>query len=132
MWLEVSSASVKLRRMLTNIAGDMPLLMGGTYRRKKTHKAIKDFYRKNKTKRRTKDLDQVHDDLKVYDVSKKLEDPDLPGMGNFPCVECSRYFIDQAHLDTHLRTKLHKKRLKLLKETPYTLEEAERAAGMTK
>jgi len=48
----------------------------------------------------------------------------------FPPAFCSRYFIGKAALDTHFLSKTHKKRLKLLKEEPYTLEEAEAAAGL--
>ena len=45
---------------------------------------------------------------------------------------CSRYFIGKAALTTHYASKLHKKRLKLLEEEPYTLAEAEAGAGMMK
>ncbi|CAJ0962240.1 unnamed protein product [Ranitomeya imitator] len=41
-----------------------------------------------------------------------------------------RYFVDLKTLKEHFRTKVHKRRLKQLKEEPYTQEEAERAAGM--
>ena len=73
-------------------------------------------------------------------------DEDLPGNGQFPCVDCryrffdiltivlrilsSRYFIDEESRKRHLVTKLHKQRIKILKEVPYTQEEAEWAAGM--
>ena len=42
----------------------------------------------------------------------------------------SRYFIDDKSLKDHNKSKLHKKRVKQLKEVPYSQEEAERAAGM--
>ncbi|NXK57049.1 ZN593 protein, partial [Chauna torquata] len=41
-----------------------------------------------------------------------------------------RYFVDLASMKEHFRSKVHKKRLKQLREEPYTQEEAERAAGM--
>ncbi|XP_017591585.1 PREDICTED: zinc finger protein 593 [Corvus brachyrhynchos] len=41
-----------------------------------------------------------------------------------------RYFVDLNSMKEHFRSKVHKKRLKQLREAPYTQEEAERAAGM--
>lgn len=95
------------------------------------HKNIKDTKKKFRTKRRTKDMDQIHADLKQ---SAKLKnqpvDYELPGAGQFYCVECARYFADERSLEEHQKSKLHKRRVRELKEVPYTPEEAERAAGM--
>lgn len=44
------------------------------------------------------------------------------------CVD-SRQFADKNSLEKHLVSKLHKKRLKVLKEKPYTLEESRAAGG---
>ncbi|NWT72335.1 ZN593 protein, partial [Prunella fulvescens] len=41
-----------------------------------------------------------------------------------------RYFVDLNSMKEHFKSKVHKKRLKQLREAPYTQEEAERAAGM--
>jgi hypothetical protein len=41
----------------------------------------------------------------------------------------SRHFIDHDTLDAHKNTKLHKKRVKLLSEPAYTIEEANAAGG---
>ncbi|CAG8665736.1 hypothetical protein C2G38_1982836 [Gigaspora rosea] len=104
----------------------------GRLRRSRTHKGIRDQYRKQRTRNYTKDLDQIHKELKELDeqmVSNQELDPDLPGFGKYPCVACSRYFINQKALDEHNRGKLHKKRIKLLKEVPYTQSEAEAAVG---
>ncbi|XP_009469194.1 PREDICTED: zinc finger protein 593 [Nipponia nippon] len=57
-------------------------------------------------------------------------DPDLPGCAQFYCLHCARYFVDLTSMKEHFRSKVHKKRLKQLREAPYTQEEAERAAGM--
>mgnify|MGYP002788941599 FL=1 len=57
-------------------------------------------------------------------------DEDLPGGGQYPCVPCARHFQSEADLATHLHSKPHKKRLKLLKEPAYTHAEAEAAGGM--
>ena len=58
-------------------------------------------------------------------------DPELPGAGQFYCVQCARYFIAEAPLTEHYRTKLHKRRVKILtNETAYTQKEAELAGGL--
>ncbi|XP_048469033.1 zinc finger protein 593 isoform X2 [Rhincodon typus] len=65
-----------------------------------------------KTKRRTKDLDQIHEDMKPENADKLLHqeiDYDAIGNAQFYCLHCA---------------------LKQLSEEPYTQEEAERAAGM--
>lgn len=41
-----------------------------------------------------------------------------------------RYFIDQATLDYHFKTKGHKKKIKDLQTEPFTIEDSERAAGL--
>ena len=47
---------------------------------------------------------------------KKLEnqqiDETLPGLGQFYCVHCARYFISDQAMTTHLTSKQHKKRVK--------------------
>jgi bud site selection protein 20 len=41
------------------------------------------------------------------------------------------YFISEAAIKVHFKTKEHKKRFKIVKtEKPYTHEEAERAGGL--
>eukprot|EP00296_Roombia_truncata_P009707 JP448331.1.p1 GENE.JP448331.1~~JP448331.1.p1 ORF type:complete len:146 (+),score=14.91 JP448331.1:26-439(+) len=82
-----------------------------------------------------RDLDQILDDL----AHNRTENPvvttnvdaiDLPGLGQFYCVHCSRYFGTQKNLDDHVKTKPHKKRLRRLKEKPFLKDEAEAGAGM--
>jgi len=80
-------------------------------------------------------IDQIHDDLSDTRKADKLRnaqpiDMDLPGLGQFYCVECARYFISSIVLSQHTKTKKHKNRLKELKEKPYSQAEAEAAAGM--
>lgn len=56
------------------------------------HKNIKDIRKKYRTRRRTKDLDQIHDDLKSESTASKLltqDDPDLPGSGHQYCLTCA-------------------------------------------
>ncbi|XP_029981748.1 zinc finger protein 593 isoform X2 [Sphaeramia orbicularis] len=86
-----------------------------------------------KTKRRTKDLDQIHSDMKPETAAKLLHqevDFDVTGCAQHYCLHCARYFVDMKALKEHFKTKVHKKRLKQLREEPYTQAEAERAAGM--
>ncbi|KAJ0612965.1 putative transcription factor C2H2 family [Helianthus annuus] len=37
-------------------------------------------------------------------------DEDLPGMGQYYCLHCDRYFANVAVRDEHFKTKRHKKR----------------------
>lgn len=85
-----------------------------------------------KTKRRTKDLDQIDEDIKPQNAEKLINqevDLDRPGNAQFYCVHCARYFINDHALQDHFKTKVHKRRLKALELEPYTIEESERAAG---
>jgi len=79
------------------------------------------------------DLDQVYEDIKPENAVKLLNQPpdeDLPGLGQFLCVACARYFIDAHTLAEHEKTKKHRMRVKELKVKPYSIAEAEWAAGM--
>ncbi|RJE20662.1 hypothetical protein PHISCL_07005 [Aspergillus sclerotialis] len=70
--------------------------------------------RKVKTKRRTRDYDQVRADLKSpkhlaqYKATKDAED--LPGLGKHYCVECSKWFESEHNLEAHTKGKNHKRR----------------------
>ncbi|GMT25465.1 hypothetical protein PFISCL1PPCAC_16762, partial [Pristionchus fissidentatus] len=88
----------------------------------------------NKTrKRKGKDIDQIAEDLqpeKAAKLTNQEVDLDLPGDGQHYCIECNRYFTDDATLKIHVKSKVHKKRLKELKEVPYSQKEAEAAGGL--
>ena len=43
---------------------------------------------------------------------------------------CDRYYETDAALQSHWKSKVHKRRVKALQEPAYTIEEAERAAGL--
>jgi hypothetical protein len=107
--------------------------MPGGYKRKKYHHGITTEKKKYRTKRRTRDIDQIAEDLEIPEKRQKLEnqpfDLDLPGGGQHYCIQCARHFIDSHSLTEHDRSKAHKKRLKDLLETPYSIEESERAGG---
>mmetsp|Transcript_60452 Transcript_60452/g.129673 ORF Transcript_60452/g.129673 Transcript_60452/m.129673 type:complete len:120 (+) Transcript_60452:131-490(+) len=83
---------------------------------------------------RTKDIDQVHDDLKSpqkFQPGTLEKDEDLPGLGQFYCISCARFFQTADVKAKHERSKLHKRRLQMAKDEPHTQRDAELAAGMT-
>lgn len=105
----------------------------GRYARKKQHKGDKQLTAKYKTKRRTKDHDQIHFDLKPEQAKRLLNQPvdyDQTGNAQFYCIYCARYFISNEALKSHCSTKPHKQRMKALTVEPYTQDEADRAAGL--
>ncbi len=56
------------------------------------HKNVKDIKKKYRTKRRTKDIDQIHDDLKPESAERlrnQEADLDLPGAGQHYCLQCA-------------------------------------------
>ncbi|KAK9457568.1 hypothetical protein V1511DRAFT_493992 [Dipodascopsis uninucleata] len=90
--------------------------------------------RRSKTKRRTRDLDQVHEDLSseasVQKLSSQPLDESKPGLGQYYCIECAKYFETEFAQTMHRRGKNHKRRVRLLKEIPYTQAEADAASGL--
>ncbi|KAJ3406629.1 hypothetical protein HDV05_005904, partial [Chytridiales sp. JEL 0842] len=99
--------------------------------RKRQHGRIRDVKRASRTRARTKDIDQIHTDLQnPQTFSNPSIDPDLPGLGQHYCIHCAKHFISNEALDKHVASKLHKKRVKVLKEEPYTQAEAEAAVGL--
>ncbi|KAL7423575.1 hypothetical protein Q5752_001155 [Cryptotrichosporon argae] len=105
----------------------------GRLRRSRTHHARRDVQRAARTRVRTKDLDQIQSDLLPLN-KRALEaqpiDEDKPGLGQHYCVECAKYYETSLALATHKKSKVHKRRLKELRDPAYTREEAERAAGL--
>ncbi|KAF9489301.1 hypothetical protein BDN71DRAFT_1342676, partial [Pleurotus eryngii] len=57
-------------------------------------------------------------------------DFDTPGLAQHYCVECAKSVITDHALQSHWKSKVHKRRCKQLREPAYTIEEAERAAGL--
>ncbi|KAK9449947.1 uncharacterized protein V1518DRAFT_415132 [Limtongia smithiae] len=90
--------------------------------------------RRSKTKRRTRDLDQVHSDLvspktKTALLNQKL-DESKPGLGQYYCIECAKYFETDFARVVHRRGKNHKRRVRMLKEQPLSQAEIDAAAGV--
>ena len=103
--------------------------MGHCQRRKGNTAKHKQYGKNRRTRNKTKDLDQIVEDLQP----EKLLKIQNPGLGQFYCVFCARYFVNQKSLDDHFKTKEHKKRVKVVKtEKPYTIEESKMHAGKTK
>ncbi|KAL2481364.1 zinc finger (C2H2 type) family protein [Abeliophyllum distichum] len=77
--------------------------------------------------------DAVYDELhKAEGDGKPLPvDEDLPGMGQYYCLHCDRYFADVTVRDEHFKTKKHRRRVKQMTgPAPHTQLDAELAAGM--
>ena len=56
---------------------------------------------------------------------------DLPGLGRWYCIECAMWFESETNFVKHAKGKPHKRRVRQLKEEPYTQKDAEAAAGLT-
>ncbi|KAL7459945.1 hypothetical protein ACHAWC_011829 [Mediolabrus comicus] len=110
---------------------------GVSGRKKGARSKIKKYKRAKWLNRRAKDTDQIQDEIEKAEITgvpaDKFEyDDELPGGGQFFCVETGKHFADAKALADHKKSRYYKRRCKELKEEKYTQEEAERAAGMTK
>ncbi|KAI1340660.1 hypothetical protein F5Y15DRAFT_47502 [Xylariaceae sp. FL0016] len=87
-----------------------------------------------KTRRKTRDLDQIKADLQSPKHLKQFKDTkakeDLPGLGRYYCTECAKWYESETSLIVHRKGKPHKRRVKQLKEEPFTQKEAEAAVGI--
>ncbi|KAK8091661.1 C2H2 finger domain-containing protein [Apiospora hydei] len=87
-----------------------------------------------KTRRHLRDLDQIKADLlsprhlEQYKETKATDD--LPDLGKWYCIECAKWFESERNMLFHQKGKPHKRRVKQMKEEPYTQREAEAAAGL--
>uniref|UniRef100_A0AAF5RT56 Zinc finger protein 593 homolog n=1 Tax=Wuchereria bancrofti TaxID=6293 RepID=A0AAF5RT56_WUCBA len=80
-------------------------------------------------------MDQIIEEIRsekrrCFTVRQINFDLDLPGDGQFYCVECDRHFIDEKSLRSHRSSKVHRQRLKRLREPVYTQHEAEESVGL--
>ena len=99
----------------------------------------------HRTRNYGRDVDQIHGDLSEKQktiLKNTVVDEDKPGLGVWYCLECARWFIDEATLTKHKSTKIHKRRycslcaqlmyrLKQLDQGIYTQKDAEAAIGLT-
>jgi len=72
---------------------------------------------KTKTRRRLRDLDQISEDLRsprhLADYKNEKAAEDLPGLGQFYCVECAKWFESENSQVTHLKGSTHKRRFEI-------------------
>lgn len=102
--------------------------MGKPQRRRKTTAKNKRFRRMMKMRNTTMFDDQIYENLqpeKAQKIKEREADVTLPGLGQFYCITCNIYFVNEKALIQHLKTKSHKRRAKKLKEKPYDHKEAE-------
>ncbi|KAI9634451.1 uncharacterized protein MKK02DRAFT_28192 [Dioszegia hungarica] len=105
----------------------------GRLRRSRTHHARRDVQRAARTRVRTKDLDQIQDDLRMSNRVKLESQPideDKPGLGQHYCVECAKYYETDLAVKNHLKSKVHKRRLKELRDPAYTVAESKAGQGV--
>jgi bud site selection protein 20 len=101
---------------------------------------IKKYKRKKWLCNRAKDTDQIQDEIeKAIETGQRQQqqqpipyDDELPGGGQFYCVETGKHFTDAKALADHKKSRYYKRRVKEVKEEKYTQATAEWAAGMTK
>mmetsp|Transcript_17844 Transcript_17844/g.24752 ORF Transcript_17844/g.24752 Transcript_17844/m.24752 type:complete len:123 (-) Transcript_17844:214-582(-) len=97
---------------------------------------LKKYKRKCWLKNRAKDTDEIQDEIvKSVETGKEIKfdyDDELPGGGQFYCVETGKHFMNAKALADHKKSRYYKRRCKDLKEEKYTQGEAEWASGMTK
>lgn len=113
--------------------------VGGNSKTRKWHKQLL------RGKFEERHVDQVWEDIRkppqlVHNgktgpqgtTAKSELDADLPGHGQHYCIPCGRYFQTAAALVDHEGTKPHKRRVKMLLNTPkpHAQVDAEVAAGM--
>uniref|UniRef100_K3X4G9 ELMO domain-containing protein n=1 Tax=Globisporangium ultimum (strain ATCC 200006 / CBS 805.95 / DAOM BR144) TaxID=431595 RepID=K3X4G9_GLOUD len=124
-----------IRKELVKHSFNSSKMGGRTTGKKNLHSKKKGYKRSHATKSRARDIDQIQDDMKLEQVKGKPmefeKDEDLPGLGQFYCTPCARHFIDAVTRDVHLKTKVHKRRMKDVAQKQYTQKEAELGAGKT-
>lgn len=75
--------------------------------------------RGGKTKTKTRDLDQIKDDIiNNQEFLKALDSVDEGKVSHLYCIHCSRFFQSSDILDEHLKSKTHKHRVRRLKDWP--------------
>lgn len=89
---------------------------------------------KTKTRRKTRDIDQVAADLlspRHLELFHETKDAvDLPGLGQHYCIPCAKWFDTEYNLTTHRKSKPHRRQLKQLRDGPYTHKDASEVAGL--
>ncbi|KAK4683785.1 bud site selection protein 20, partial [Tremellales sp. Uapishka_1] len=105
----------------------------GRLRRSRAHHARRDVHRAARTRVRTRDLDIIQNDMKPENREAMLNQPideEKPGLGQHYCLECAKYYESNVALVMHKKSKVHRRRLKELKEPAYTVEESKAGLGV--
>ena len=90
------------------------IMSGGSYSRKKGARSkIKKYKKKTWLCRRAKDTDQIQEELEKeqrtgVSAAKFEYDDDLPGGGQFYCVETGKHFADAKALADHKKSRFYK------------------------
>lgn len=109
---------------------------GMTAKKHGSRKKITKYKKKTWLCHRARDTDQIQEDIEKAEAAGKpmtfAFDDELPGGGQFYCVETGKHFADARALADHKKSRYYKKRCKELKEEKYTQGMAEWASGMTK
>ena len=106
--------------------------MGRVRTSRRRNSKNKEYKKSHDVKRRTRDVDQIQDDLALPEPVVFEIDEELPGQGQFYCVPCARHFQDAATLALHTANKVHKRKCKDAAQPRYSAADAELAAGKTK
>jgi bud site selection protein 20 len=76
--------------------------------------AVRGSKSKKKTRRHTRDIDEIHADLHApghldrFKGTKLVED--LPGLGEWYCTECAKWFESETNFNSHKKGSNHKRR----------------------
>jgi bud site selection protein 20 len=111
--------------------------MGGhTAKKKGIRRKEKKYKKKCWLKHRAMDTDEIQEQIeKSVETGKPIDfqyDDELPGGGQFYCVETGKHFTDDTALANHKKSRYYKKRCKELKEEKYSQGTSEWAGGMSK
>ena len=100
-----------------------------------TRSKIKKYKKKTWLCRRAKDTDQIQDEIeKSKETGKPIQfqyDDELPGGGQFYCVETGKHFTDATALADHKKSRYYKRRCKEVKEEKYNQSVSDWASGKT-
>jgi len=109
--------------------------MGGRPQRRKANLAKnKQNNKACKTKHYKRDIDQVINDILPQNLIKLVHQKpqeELPGLGQYYCVFCARYFVESNSLESHNKTKDHKRRVKETSIEPYTIKDSLKYGGLS-
>jgi bud site selection protein 20 len=109
---------------------------GKTSKKHGSRKKLTKYKKKTWLCHRARDTDQIQDDIeKSVETGTPIAfefDDDLPGGGQFYCVETAKHFADAKGLADHKKSRYYKRRVKDLKEEKYNKDASEWAGGMTK